>query len=164
METPPQSLHPQGPVHLEVRRGARESQLCPGCWTGWPFHPRPARLACSTLRAGSQLGPRSPDLGGWRKVLPPLTLLCGCLYLCRGTPSRPPRPLLALLMPCWLPGTLGVSSYSSHKRTRAKVQPEAPRPKSASLVGMGGTERVSGGAGEVSRAALWLPAGSSSTL
>lgn len=36
----PPSLHPQGPVHLEVRRGARESRLCPGCWTGQPSHPQ----------------------------------------------------------------------------------------------------------------------------
>lgn len=116
----PPSLHPQGPVHPEARRGARESRLCPGCWAGRPSCPRPARLACSTQRAGFQLGGGSPDLGGWKEVLPPLTLLCGCLYLCRGTPPRPPRPLLELLMPSWLPGTLGVSSYSSHKRARAK--------------------------------------------
>lgn len=159
----PPSLHPQGPVHLEVRRGARESRLCPGCWTGQPSHP--------SGQAGLQHSGGGVPVGG-RESRPgrmeggpstPHAPVRVPLSLPWDAPPWPPRPLLALLMPCWLPGTLGVSSYSSHKRTRAKVQPEAPWPKSASLVGVGSTE-PSGRAGEVSRAALWFPAGSSSTL
>lgn len=96
LETPP-SLHPQGPVHPEARWGARESRLCPGCWPGGPPAPCPARLACSTQRAGFQLGEGSPDLGGWKEVLPPPSrLLWVPLSSAVGPPSAPRGPLRAL--------------------------------------------------------------------
>lgn len=116
----PPSPAPSGPSAPQGQTGSPREPASPGLlgWAALP--PPPGQAGLQHLRAESQLGAGNPDLGGQREVLPPLMLLCGCLYLCRGTPPRPPRPLLALRMPCWLPGTLGVPSSSSHKRTEAK--------------------------------------------